>query len=62
MDLVVVMSSTLEQKEAEYKLACEWFETEYDSSSDRDEVAERERVCYGLSEQIKLLRHLLSEY
>jgi hypothetical protein len=59
---ITTMRSTLERKENEYKLACEWFETEYDSSSDEDEVAEQEKVCYGLNEQIKLLRHLLSEY
>lgn len=62
LDLSIVMRSTLERKEAEYKLACEWFETEYDSISDEDEVAEQEKVCYVLNEQIKLLRHLLSEY
>ena len=53
---------TLEQKEATYKVACEWFETEYDSNSDEDKVAEQEKVCYGLNEQIKLLRYLLTEY
>ena len=62
LTIPIVMRSTLERKEAEYKLACEWFETEYDSISDEDEVAEQEKVCYGLNEQIKLLRHLLSEY
>jgi len=61
-DLAVVIRSTLEQKEATYKAACEWFETEYDSNSNEDKVAEQEKVCYGLNEQIKLLRFLLSEY
>jgi len=61
-DLANVMRNTLEQKEATHKAACEWFKTEYDSNSDEDEVAEQEKVCYGLNEQIKLLRFILSEY
>ena len=61
-DLANVMRSTLEQKEATHKAACEWFKTEYDSNSDEDKVAEQEKVCYGLNEQIKLLRFILSEY
>ena len=62
LDLSIVMRSTLEQKEAAYKMACEWFETDYDSNSTDEEVSEQEKVCYGLNEQIKLLRFLLSEY
>jgi hypothetical protein len=62
LDLSIVMRSTLERKEAEYKLACEWFKTVYDSNSTDEEVAEQDKVCYGLNEQIKLLRYLLGEY
>lgn len=57
-----VMHSTLEQKEATYKHICAWFENDYDSSTDKDEVAEWEKNATEVNAQIKLLRHLISEY
>lgn len=60
LDLHIVVHGVLEQKEAAYKIAIEWFETEYDSNSTDEEVAEQNKVCYSLSEQIKLLKFLLS--
>ncbi len=57
-----VMHSTLEQKEATYREICAWFENEYDSSTDKDEVAEWEKNAIEVNAQIKLLRYLISEY
>ena len=56
-----VMQCNLESKEAQYKEVCAWFKNEYDSSSDKDEVAEWEKNGTEFNAQIKLLRHLISE-
>lgn len=60
-NILAVMQRTLELKEAQYKEVCTWFENEYDSSSDKDEVAKWEKNGTELHAQIKLLRHLISE-
>ena len=57
-----VMHSTLKQKEATHREICAWFENEYDSSTDKDEVAEWEKNATEVNAQIKLLRYLISEY
>jgi hypothetical protein len=58
-----VMHSTLEQKEAIYKEICAWFENEYSPAiTEKDEVAELEKNATEVNAQIKLLRHLISEY
>ena len=57
-----VMHSTLEQKEATYREICAWFENEYDSSTDKDKVAEWEKNATEVNAQIKLLRYLISEH
>ena len=61
LNILAVMQRTLELKEAQYKEVCAWFENEYDSSSDKDEVAEWEKNGTEFNAQIKLLRHLISE-
>jgi hypothetical protein len=52
---------TLERKEDTYKKICEWFENEYDNTTDKDEVSEWEKESIEIKAQIKLLRHLISE-
>lgn len=61
LNILVVMQRTLEFKESQYKEVCAWFENEYDSSSDKDEVAEWEKNGTEFNAQIKLLRHLIAE-
>ena len=61
LNILSVMQRTLESKEAQYKEVCAWFENEYDSSSDKDEVAEWQKNGTEFNAQIKLLRHLISE-
>jgi len=61
LNILAVMQRTLELKEAQYKEVCAWFENEYNSSSDKDEVAEWEKNGTEFNAQIKLLRHLISE-
>ena len=61
LNILAVMQRTLELKEAQYEEVCAWFENEYDSSSDKDEVAGWEKNGTEFNAQIKLLRHLISE-
>ena len=61
LNILAVMQRTLESKEAQYKEVCAWFENEYDSSSDKHEVAEWEKNGTEFNAQIKLLRYLISE-
>ena len=61
LNILAVMQRTLELKEAQLKEVCAWFENEYDSSSDKDEVAEYEKNRTEFNAQIKLLRHLIAE-
>ena len=55
----VVIHRLLEQKEAVYNDICAWFETEYDSNTDKDTLAEYEKNAIEIKAQIKLLNYLI---
>ncbi len=61
LNIFAELQRTLELKEAQYEEVCAWFKNEYDSSSDKDEVAEWDKKGTEFNAQIKLLRHLISE-
>ena len=52
----------LEQKQAKYNEICAWFDLEYDSNTDEDKFREMQKAADETNAQIKLLRHIISEY
>jgi hypothetical protein len=60
LDMLDTMKRTLKLKEAQYKEVCAWFENEYNSSSNKDEVEEWVKNGIELNAQIELLRYLIS--
>lgn len=53
-----VVKRTLYRKVVAYDLICKWFDEEYNTDTDRDEVSEMEKKATELNAQIKVLRFI----
>ena len=63
LSIPVIVQRTLEQKIAEEKEICEWFENEYSPAiTDEDEVKEWDKKGIEVNAQIKLLRFMMANW